>query len=67
MCEQGKRRVKTGGKKEIESQHGAQESPALRKGGRHRQNCGERESEGNWNQNNRDTGRKKEEETESTM
>ena len=43
MCEQGKRRVKTGGKKEIESHHGVQESPVLRKGERERKNYGERE------------------------
>ena len=59
--------MKTGRKKEIESHHGAQESPVLRKGERQRKNYGERESEGNCNQNDRDTGRKKEEETESTM
>jgi len=62
-----KRRVKTGRMKEIERHHGAQESPVLRKGERQRKKYGERESEGNWNRNNRDTGRKKEEETESTL
>jgi len=35
--------VKTGRKKEIESNHGAQESPVLRKGERQRKNYGERE------------------------
>jgi len=59
--------VKIDRKKEIESHHGAQESPVLRKGERQRKNYKERESQGNCNQNDRDTGGKKEEKTESTM
>jgi len=39
--------VKTGRKKEIESHHGAQESPVLRKGERQRKKYGERESKEN--------------------
>jgi len=58
---------KTGRKQELEIHHGAQGTPVLKKGERQKKNYGERESEGNWNQNDRDTGRKKEEETESTM
>jgi len=44
----------TGRKKERETHHGAQENPALRKGERQRKNYGERESEGNWDRNDRD-------------
>ena len=40
-----KKRVNTVSKKEKESRHGAQESPALRKGERQRKNFGERGSE----------------------
>jgi len=39
--------MKTGRKKEIESNYGAQESPVLRKGERQRKVYRERESEGN--------------------
>jgi len=40
-----KRRMKTVRKKERKCRHGAQESPALRKGERQRKNYGEVESE----------------------
>ena len=47
--------------------HASAQGAVLSKGERQRKNYGERESEKNWDQNDRDTGRKKEEETESTM